>query len=138
MEKRVPFKWEFGDVEVSLWVSQYVQGDRLYIGLIVHDKDGAEPFCDMTVNLPHYPLRKNESFISHEMSTDLLRFIDENNLGVVQPRVGRSGFCEYALVEFNLDRLREFDPRGVENFEKQHDKVTKQRRKGGKERGEAR
>ena len=59
----------------------YANNQRLYIGMITHTEDGAEPFADMTVNLPGYSLDPGEAFISGDISKDLLRFIKENKLG---------------------------------------------------------
>ena len=84
-EKKVPFKWEFGEETISLQLGMYANNQRLYIGMITHTEDGAEPFADMTVNLPGYSLEPGEAFISGDISKDLLRFIKENKLGKVLP-----------------------------------------------------
>ena len=55
-EKKVPFKWEYGEETISLQLGMYANNQRLYIGMITHPEDGAEPFADMTVNLPGYYL----------------------------------------------------------------------------------
>lgn len=80
-EKKVPFKWEYGEETISLQLGMYANNQRLYIGMITHTEDGAEPFADMTVNLPGYSLDPGEAFISGDISKDLLRFIKENKLG---------------------------------------------------------
>ena len=56
-EKKVPFKWEYGEETISLQLGMYANNQRLYIGMITHTEDGAEAFADMTVNLPGYSLR---------------------------------------------------------------------------------
>ena len=53
-EKKVPFKWEYGEETISLQLGMYANNQRLYIGMITHTEDGEEPFADMTVNLPGY------------------------------------------------------------------------------------
>lgn len=116
--KKVPFKWEFGEETVSLHIGQYAYGDRLYIGMTCHSEDGPEPFADMTVNIPAYSLEPNEAFISGDISKDLLRFIKENKLGKVLPYTVRSGYGQYAVVAFDLDKLKKFDPKGVSEFKK--------------------
>ena len=80
-EKKVPFKWEYGEETISLQLGMYANNQRLYIGMITHTEDGAEAFADMTVNLPGYSLDPGEAFISGDISKDLLRFIKENKLG---------------------------------------------------------
>ena len=72
-EKKVPFKWEYGEETISLQLGMYANNQRLYIGMITHTEDGAEPFADMTVNLPGYSLDPGEAFISGDISKDLLR-----------------------------------------------------------------
>lgn len=120
-KKTVPFKWELGEEKVSLEVGSYAYGDRLYIGVICHSEDGPEPFSDMTVNLPAYSLEPNEAFINGDISKDLLAFIKENKLGKVLPYKVQSGYGRYSVVAFNLDKLREFDAKGVDEFKKIHD-----------------
>ena len=89
-EKKVPFKWEYGEETISLQLGMYANNQRLYIGMITHTEDGAEAFADMTVNLPGYSLDPGEAFISGDISKDLLRFIKENKLGKVLPYPARS------------------------------------------------
>lgn len=119
--KKVPFKWEFGDEIVSLHVNSYSYGGGLYIGMTNYGEDGPEPFADMTVNIPAYSLEPNEAIISGDISKDLLNFIKENKLGKKLPYTVKSGYGTYAVVAFDLDRLKEFDPKGIEEFKKLHD-----------------
>lgn len=70
-EKKVPFKWEYGEETISLQLGMYANNQRLYIGMITHTEDGAEAFADMTVNLPGYSLDPGEAFISGDISKDL-------------------------------------------------------------------
>ena len=71
-EKKVPFKWEYGEETISLQLGMYANNQRLYIGMITHTEDGAEPFADMTVNLPGYSLDPGEAFISGDISVKVL------------------------------------------------------------------
>ena len=84
MRKEVPSSGIWGRT-ISLQLGMYANNQRLYIGMITHTEDGAEPFADMTVNLPGYSLDPGEAFISGDISKDLLRFIKENKLGKVLP-----------------------------------------------------
>ena len=110
-EKKVPFKWEYGEETISLQLGMYANNQRLYIGMITHTEDGAEPFADMTVNLPGYSLDPGEAFISGDISKDLLRFIKENKLGKVLPYQVQSGYGKYSAVAFDLEKLKAFDPK---------------------------
>lgn len=118
-EKKVPFKWEYGEETISLQLGMYANNQRLYIGMITHTEDGAEPFADMTVNLPGYSLDPGEAFISGDISKDLLRFIKENKLGKVLPYQVQSGYGKYSAVAFDLEKLKAFDPKGVAEFRKE-------------------
>ncbi len=115
----VPFKWEYGEETISLQLGMYANNQRLYIGMITHTEDGAEPFADMTVNLPGYSLDPGEAFISGDISKDLLRFIKENKLGKVLPYQVQSGYGKYSAVAFDLEKLKAFDPKGVAEFRKE-------------------
>jgi len=53
-EKKVPFKWEYGEETISLQLGMYANNQRLYIGMITHTEDGAEAFADMTGNPTGY------------------------------------------------------------------------------------
>ena len=111
--KIVPFKWELGEEKVSLHIGEYQYDDRLYIGITSHGEDGPEPFADMTVNLPAFSLEPNEAFINGDISRDLLAFIKENKLGKVLPYTVKQGFGKYSVVAFDLEKLKEFDPKGI-------------------------
>lgn len=117
--KKVPFKWELGEETISLEVGQYAYDNRLYIGITGHKEDGPHSFADMTVNIPAYSLEPNEAFISGDISRDLLRFIKENKLGKVLPYKVRSEYGQYSVVAFDLEKLKEFDPKGVAEFKKE-------------------
>ena len=116
--KKVVFSRESGQETVSLEVGCYIYGKRLFIRMISHDEDGTEPFADMTVNIPEYPLAMNEAFINGDISEELLTFICTNGLGKKLPYTVQSGYRRYAAVAFDLDRLKEFDPEGVAKFMK--------------------
>ena len=107
-EKKVPFKWEYGEETISLQLGMYANNQRLYIGMITHTEDGAEAFADMTVNLPGYSLDPGEAFISGDISKDLLRFIKENKLGKVLPYQVQSGYGKYSAVAFDLEKTALF------------------------------
>ncbi len=48
-EKKVPFKWEYGEETISLQLGMYANNQRLYIGMITHTEDGAEAGDDFWV-----------------------------------------------------------------------------------------
>lgn len=114
--KKVPFKWEFGEETVSLCVDSYYYGNGLAIEIIHYEDEEPELFADMTINLRGYTLAPNEAAIDGDISKDILMFIKEQKLGTVLPYTLKSGMTNYSVVEFDLDRLREFDPEGVDKY----------------------
>lgn len=119
--KTLPFEWDLGQEEVALRVSSYANNGSLYIGLYNKTEEGFEPFGDLTVNLPSSDFygRTNGAFIDHNFRKENLNFIEKNQLGTLLPIVGVSGFCKFARVAFDLERLKEFDREGVEQYLRQ-------------------
>lgn len=117
--KTLGFDWEFGHEELALEVSSYANNGCLYIGLHNKTEEGFDQFGDLTVNLPMssmIPPEPNEAYIDNFLSKENLRFIKKHKLGVILPEIGFSGYCTYAKVAFDMERLREFDPKGVEGY----------------------
>ena len=75
-----------------------------------------ESYGDLTINLPYEDVERNEAFISDLNWKYKIKFIRKYKLGRVRRRVGHSGYCTYRLVQFNLKKLVEYDPEGVEKF----------------------
>lgn len=118
--KTLGYDWEFGHEELALEVDAYTYGDRLYIGLLHQEEGKMEPFGDLTINLPYSEAEMNEAYIDDFSSKSKLAFIKKHKLGKVLPEVGCSGYGRYAKVAFDLERLAEIDPEGVERFKKLH------------------
>lgn len=53
------------------------------------------------------PPKPNEAYIDNFLSKESLRFIKKHKLGVILPEIGFSGYCTYAKVAFDMERLRE-------------------------------
>lgn len=126
------YNWEFGKTEIILQVAEYLYGNGLYIEMLSREPEGWESFGDLTVNLPFAPTEANEAYISHDFSEDKIAFIEKQRLGKVLPETASSGFCVFQKVAFDMERLRELDPEGVEKFLKHHpelQKETKNKRK---------
>ena len=47
-EKKVPFKWEYGEETISLQLGMYANNQRLYIGMITHGS------CLISLHLPNF------------------------------------------------------------------------------------
>lgn len=64
-----------------------------------------EPFGTLTKNLD-FKLAENEAYVDTNNIPDAERFIKDNNLGVKLKKIGRSGFCEYPLYQFDLGVIK--------------------------------
>ena len=87
-----------------------------YIGLMCNEDGYEEPFGDVTVNLsvaaPNYC-----GYLNVNDMPDIEKFITDNDLGEFTGFTQRSGFCEYPLYLFNVDKLRELCPDGMDKYE---------------------
>lgn len=105
---------DIGDTTVALHISQYVNTGAIYIGLI--DCEECQPFCDVTVNLGGC-VSDFYGYLDTNKLSDIGKFVEENGLGEFTGVMGRSGFCRYPLYKFNREKLREFCPDGLEQYE---------------------
>lgn len=124
MEKTLGYDWEYGHEELEIRVSTYLYENHLFIGL--HQMEDGEPFGDLTVNLPLSRLEYNEAYIDNFDAENKLKFIRKHRLGEVLPEKGHSGYCEYYKVAFDMERLQELDPDGVEQYRKRRGMEKKQ------------
>ena len=114
-QKILQYESEFGKEEIILQVRSYGAEGRLFIGMAKPGEEEAS-YGDLTVNLSYEEVEVNEAFISDFACKYKLKFIRKYKLGKVQQRVGHSGYCTYRLVQFDLKKLAEYDPEGVEKF----------------------
>ena len=127
--KSAPFHSPFGDYELTVAVSSYAQNGRLAVSLLCKEDDFWEPYASLTVNLPTEPLQANEAFIKDfDENVGLLDFVLKNQLGTLCPDRGRSGFCTYPKIVFNMEKLREFDPEGTEKYLRQSQQSQQKKR----------
>lgn len=116
MDKTMKLKSQYGgEYEVSLEINTYLNNGCMYIGL-VEQGEYSEPYGDLTVNLagkaPDYC-----GYVDLNNMPELEKFIAENDLGEFTGLTQRSGFCEYPLYLFNVDKLRELCPDGMQAYE---------------------
>ena len=63
--KTLGYDWECGHEDLIIRVLSYADRKRLYIGLYKEENGEWEDFGNLTVNLPHEDVKKNEAFIDH-------------------------------------------------------------------------
>lgn len=90
--------------------------EAMFIGLMCNEDGYEEPFGDVTVNLsvaaPNYC-----GYLNVNDMPDIEKFITDNDIGEFTGFTQRSGFCEYPLYLFNVDKLRELCPDGMDKYE---------------------
>ena len=118
--KTLGYDWECGHEDLIIRVLSYADRKRLYIGLYKEENGEWEDFGNLTVNLPHEDVKKNEAFIDHNFFESKLQFIKKYQRGEIFPETAVSGYCTFSKVAFDLDRLEEFDPDGVCAYRELH------------------
>ena len=108
---------QWGSTEqVQIQINQYMNNGCIYIGLVTNEEGYPEPYGDMTVNLPG-KAPDYCGYIDLNNMPELERFIADNDLGEFTGLTKRSGFCEYPLYLFNVDKLRALCPDGMQAYE---------------------
>ena len=97
------------DHAIQFRFSKYVENDNLYVGMVSLDGEyGPEPYTDVTVNLSE-PCKANCAFIDTNNNPGIINWLIENNLGTLTGRIGFSGFCVYHELEFDMEKMREYE-----------------------------
>lgn len=116
MKIRDYFGENFEEEEVQIERHLYKYGNRLMLGLIgVYDGE-REPYATLTVNLENEEnVDVNEAFVDVNNLTDARGFIERYGLGVPTGRIARSGYCEYPLYRFDLEKIDKLEQEGRKN-----------------------
>lgn len=97
-------KTDYGTYNVVALRSTYYNNNSLAV--LLRTEDG-EPFCNLTVNIMDGVAEGEYQYVDTNNCPWALDFIESNNLGYSTGIVGYSGYCEYPLVKFNLENIRE-------------------------------
>lgn len=108
---------QWGSEKVELSISSYANNKSLYIGLTSVSEEFPEPYGDVTVNLDGSPLNYC-AYVDTGNMPELETFILDNGLGYATGLTKRSGFNEYPLYMFDVEKLRELCPEGLSDYEK--------------------
>ena len=95
----------WGTYDVTLEATNYSYNNNLAIQMWTEVEGYPEPFATLTVNLNYGKLPENKAFIDINNCPWAEEFIRENKLGKPTGEIGYSGFCEYPMYEFNLDKI---------------------------------
>lgn len=109
-------KFELCGVEckVDVKVLRYLNGNLAILLIDAGDDFNGEEFGTLTVNLG--PVDPEYAALDTNNLPSALDFCVENGLGTKANIMLSSGFCSYPLVKFDIERLRELDPEGVEKY----------------------
>lgn len=118
----------YGNAECYIDILAY-QSDKLVMGLQLIERKSRDPYATVSVNLGE--CYRPQTFVPCHAT-----FIDTNNNPISklqdlfektgaephtvfgEPYYKASGFCTYPLYDFNAEKLKEFDPKGFEDYEK--------------------
>ena len=105
-----------GETQVTFDIQQYMNNMAMFIGLMCNEDGYEEPFGDVTVNLsvaaPNYC-----GYLNVNDMPDIKSLLQITTLeSLLDSRKG-AGYCEYPLYLFNVDKLRELCPDGMDKYE---------------------
>ena len=104
---------------MKLRVNKYVNNDRLALYLLIN----SDWYSDVTINLPDMLLlNEDEGFINGDINSINPKgenIIDTlKTLGIIAESYGliKYNYGTYEHVKFNLEKIKEYDPVGVEDY----------------------
>lgn len=115
MAKQMIYESKWGEETVELTMSQYADNGNIFLELINTQGEYPEPYGNVTVNLVDVP--KYCGYVDTNNMPEMEKFIKDNDLGEFTGLTLRSGFCEYPLYVFNVDKLRELCLKQMEKYE---------------------
>lgn len=108
-------KLKFKNNELFLEITQYVNNGSLAI--LAYTKE--DIYGDITINLPGFSVDEGEGFINSITKDSGLeqKLIKEGIIKEVITTV-QYNMGKYDLVAFDIDKLKEYDPIGIEEYKK--------------------
>ncbi len=111
---------KFDNQELFLVVASYQNNNRIYLAVETKEEG---LYADITINLSDMLLPgKNYIFVSSDMSKELRKFLEDKGiigetLETYQYNMGR-----YDMAKIDLDLIKEYDPEGFKQIEKNKSK----------------
>ena len=102
--------------DLKLIVRRYSNNNRLFVGILIDDEIESY-YDDLTFNFPQFPFYKNsQAFLNPNIPSKLKNKMREDGLfGNTIFEWGCNGKI-YEMVNFNLEKLKEYDSKGVKKF----------------------
>lgn len=105
--------------KLFLNVGRYRNNNSLYLGLTTSN---GEPFSDITINISDQKLSDNIAYLTNDMSKELKVFLREKGL-ISEPVIFmKHNLGEYEMVYVDLNKIKEYDPKGYEDSLKNDNK----------------
>ena len=95
---------------IMFTTEQYVSGNTR-IAMHYYDEDCEQylPFASLTVNLVGEHCDEDCGFIdTNNLGNNIIQWLIDNNLAMQTGRFGKSGFCVYPEVKFNMDEVKKY------------------------------
>lgn len=109
----------FNGNKLYLTVGRYRNNDSMYLGLIT-DED--EDYSDITINISDTKIKDNIAYLTNDMSKELKDFLREKELISEPILFMKHNLGEYEMVYVDLNKVKEYDPKGYENSFKKEEK----------------
>lgn len=113
------------DIQVKLEISSYLSNGRLSVSLMEIKKGRKQEYGSLTVNLDT-PAPDYCGYLDTNNLGNVEKFVTDNDLGEFTGLVGRSGYCEYPLYLFHVEKLRELCPEQMAAYEQRIDGTDKE------------
>lgn len=94
----------YDNERVTLSAEKYTKNNTLAVVMHYEDMDGDDV---ITVNIPGGPQGDTLAFVDTNNMPDIVKWLTENGIAWETGIVGRSGYCAYPLMEFDLDSFNE-------------------------------
>ena len=105
----------FNDEELFFKINSYLHNNRLAILCYTEN----ELFSDITINLPEESINSyDEGFIA-PINKDCGLYQELINCGIIKEIIKKNvpyNMGKYDLVKFDMNVLKEYDPKGYENY----------------------
>ncbi|MFR5856631.1 MAG: DUF4313 domain-containing protein [Bacilli bacterium] len=105
----------FNDEELYFEINNYSYNNRLAILCYTED----EPFSDITINLPNKSINSYDEGFIDPINKDCGLYQELINCGIIKEVIEENvsyNMGKYDLVRFDMNVLKEFDPKGYENY----------------------
>ena len=105
-----------------LTIASYQNNNRIYIGVETEE----ELYADVTINLSDMMLLDDDYiFVNGDMTRDLRNFLEEKEIIGETFTTIQYNMSRYDMAKVDFDILKEYDPKGFNEFEKYNESANK-------------